>query len=55
MNVAGLQETTLDAENYRPRDYRGGWFCSRISIITFQRRFCWFQSLHGLDGIVNVE
>jgi hypothetical protein len=35
-------------------NYRGVWFCSTISIITFQRWFCWFQSLHGLEGIGKV-
>jgi hypothetical protein len=49
LNVIWIQETSLDAVYCT--DYRSGWFCSTISIITFQRWFCWFQSYHSLEGI----
>jgi hypothetical protein len=49
LNVIWLEDTSLDAAYCT--DYRSGWFCYRISIITFQRWFCWFQSYHGLEGI----
>ena len=47
-NVIWLEKTSLDAAYCT--DYHGGRLCSSISIITFQRWFCWFQSYHSSEG-----